>query len=58
MKKVALIAGITMPDSSFLSEFLIDVHGIIRRVSYFNASRIKHLYLLTTTPFVYPTIKC
>ena len=49
MKKVALITGITGQDGSFLAEFLIEkgyeVHGIIRRSSSFNTSRIEHLYL-------------
>ena len=48
MKK-ALITGITGQDGSFLAEFLLDkgyeVHGILRRASYFNTSRIEHLYL-------------
>jgi len=48
MKKIALITGITGQDGSFLAEFLLDkgyeVHGIIRRASYFNTSRIEHLY--------------
>ena len=47
MKK-ALITGITGQDGSFLAEFLLDkgyeVHGILRRASYFNTSRIEHLY--------------
>lgn len=47
MKK-ALITGITGQDGSYLAEFLIekgyDVHGIIRRSSSFNTSRIDHLY--------------
>ncbi|MFI3331325.1 MAG: GDP-mannose 4,6-dehydratase [Rikenellaceae bacterium] len=49
MKKIALITGITGQDGSFLAEFLLeknyDVHGIIRRSSSFNTSRIEHLYL-------------
>lgn len=49
MKKVALLTGITGQDGSFLAEFLIEkgyeVHGIIRRSSYFNTGRIEHLYL-------------
>ena len=49
MKKVALITGITGQDGSFLAEFLIEkgyeVHGILRRSSSFNTSRIEHLYL-------------
>jgi len=47
-KKTALITGITGQDGSFLAEFLLkkgyEVHGIIRRASYFNTSRIEHLY--------------
>lgn len=47
--KVALITGITGQDGSFLAEFLLDkgyeVHGIIRRSSSFNTSRIEHLYI-------------
>jgi GDP-D-mannose dehydratase len=46
--KRALITGITGQDGSFLSEFLLDrgyeVHGIIRRSSSLNTSRIDHLY--------------
>jgi len=47
MKK-ALITGITGQDGSYLAEFLLskgyEVHGIIRRSSSFNTSRIDHLY--------------
>ena len=47
--KIALITGITGQDGSFLAELLLDkgyfVHGIIRRSSSFNTSRIEHLYL-------------
>ncbi len=47
MKK-ALITGITGQDGSYLVELLLDkgyeVHGIIRRASTFNTSRIDHLY--------------
>jgi GDPmannose 4,6-dehydratase len=47
MKK-ALITGITGQDGSYLAELLLDkgyeVHGIIRRSSTFNTSRIDHLY--------------
>jgi GDPmannose 4,6-dehydratase len=46
--KKALITGITGQDGSFLAELLLDkgyeVHGIIRRASTFNTSRINHLY--------------
>ncbi len=48
MVKKALITGITGQDGSYLTEFLLDkgyeVHGIIRRSSSFNTSRIEHLY--------------
>ena len=48
MKK-ALITGITGQDGSYLAEFLLEkgyeVHGIIRRASSFNTSRIDHLYV-------------
>lgn len=47
MKK-ALITGVTGQDGSYLSELLLDkgyeVHGIKRRSSSFNTSRIDHLY--------------
>ncbi len=47
MKK-ALITGITGQDGSYLTEFLLkkgyEVHGIIRRSSSFNTSRIDHIY--------------
>lgn len=46
MKK-ALITGITGQDGSFLAEFLLEkgyeVHGIVRRASSSNTSRIDHL---------------
>jgi GDPmannose 4,6-dehydratase len=46
--KRALITGITGQDGSYLAELLLDkdyeVHGIIRRASTFNTSRIDHLY--------------
>jgi GDPmannose 4,6-dehydratase len=44
----ALITGITGQDGSYLAEFLLDkgyeVHGLIRRASTFNTSRIDHLF--------------
>lgn len=47
MKK-ALVTGITGQDGSYLAELLLDkgyeVHGLIRRSSSFNTSRIDHLY--------------
>lgn len=46
--KKALITGITGQDGSYLAEFLLEkgyeVHGIKRRASSFNTSRIDHLY--------------
>ena len=48
MKK-ALITGITGQDGSYLAEFLLskgyEVHGIIRRASTFNTSRLEHIYV-------------
>jgi len=47
-RKVALITGITGQDGSYLAEFLLnkdyEVHGIKRRASSFNTTRIDHLY--------------
>jgi GDPmannose 4,6-dehydratase len=44
----ALITGITGQDGSYLAEYLLgkgyEVHGLIRRTSTFNTSRIDHLY--------------
>ena len=44
---VAFITGVTGQDGSYLAEFLISkgyvVHGMIRRASTFNTSRIDHL---------------
>lgn len=46
--KKALITGITGQDGSYLAEFLLkkgyEVHGMIRRSSTFNTSRIDHIY--------------
>lgn len=46
--KIALITGITGQDGSYLAEFLLEkgyeVHGIKRRASSFNTSRIDHIY--------------
>lgn len=48
IRNVAFITGITGQDGSYLCELLLskgyDVHGIIRRASTFNTSRINHLY--------------
>lgn len=49
MSKKALITGITGQDGSYLAEFLVskgyEVHGIIRRSSTFNTSRIDYSYV-------------
>ena len=46
--KTALITGITGQDGSYLAEFLLNknyiVHGIKRKSSSFNSSRIDHIY--------------
>jgi GDPmannose 4,6-dehydratase len=48
MEKVALITGITGQDGSYLAELLLskgyEVHGLIRRASTFNTSRLSHIY--------------
>jgi len=48
-KKIALITGITGQDGSYLAELLLKknyiVHGVIRKTSSFNTSRIDHLYI-------------
>ena len=47
-KKVALITGVTGQDGSYLAQFLLNknyiVHGIKRRSSSLNTSRIDHIY--------------
>ncbi len=47
-QKVALITGVTGQDGAYLAEFLLDrgytVHGVKRRSSSLNTSRIDHLY--------------
>ena len=46
--KRALITGVTGQDGSYLAELLLEkgyeVHGVIRRSSTFNTSRIEHIY--------------
>ena len=46
--KVALITGVTGQDGAYLAEFLLQkdyiVHGVKRRSSSFNTSRVDHLY--------------
>ncbi len=48
MARTALITGITGQDGSYLAELLLEkgyaVHGIKRRASSFNTTRIDHLY--------------
>jgi len=48
MTKRVLITGVTGQDGSYLAEYLLslgyEVHGLIRRASTFNTSRIDHLY--------------
>ena len=48
MPRRALISGITGQDGSYLAELLLhkgyEVHGLIRRASTFNTSRIDHIY--------------
>src|SRR5882724_7680946 len=52
--KRALITGITGQDGSYLAELLLskgyEVHGIIRRASTFNTSRIDHIYQDSNQP--------
>ena len=47
-KKVALIFGVTGQDGSYLASFLIKkgylVHGVKRRSSSLNTSKLDHLY--------------
>jgi GDPmannose 4,6-dehydratase len=46
--KTALITGVTGQDGSYLAEFLLEkgyiVHGIKRRASSFNTTRVDHIY--------------
>jgi GDPmannose 4,6-dehydratase len=48
MEKRALLTGITGQDGSYLAELLLSkgyaVHGIVRRSSTFNTSRLEHIY--------------
>jgi len=48
MTKIALITGVTGQDGAYLAEFLLNngykVHGIKRRSSLFNTTRIDHLF--------------
>ena len=64
MKKKALIFGVTGQDGSYLSELLLkknyQVHGIKRRSSSFNTSRIDHIYhtLIKKREFQTPLWRC
>jgi len=53
--KVALVTGVTGQDGSYLAELLIDkgyeVHGLVRRASTFNTSRIERIYSNTEENF-------
>jgi GDPmannose 4,6-dehydratase len=48
LRKKAFITGITGQDGSYLADFLLskgyEIHGLVRRSSSFNRSRIDHLY--------------
>jgi GDPmannose 4,6-dehydratase len=48
MKNIAFITGITGQDGSYLAEFLLEkkyyVHGLIRRSSTINTTRIDHIF--------------
>jgi GDPmannose 4,6-dehydratase len=48
VRKIAFITGITGQDGSYLAEFLLEkgyiVHGLVRRSSSFNTSRINHIF--------------
>jgi GDPmannose 4,6-dehydratase len=54
MAKKAFITGITGQDGSYLAELLLrkgyEVHGLIRRASTFNTTRIDHLYVDSHNP--------
>ena len=47
-RKVAFVTGVTGQDGSYLAEFFLskgyEVHGLLRRSSTFNTSRIDHIY--------------
>src|SRR5665213_481527 len=53
-RKRAMVTGITGQDGSYLAEFLLakdyEVHGLVRRSSSFNTSRIEHLYVDPHSP--------
>ena len=53
-QKIALITGISGQDGSYLAELLLEkgykVHGIKRRSSYFNTSRIEEFIRIRIYP--------
>src|ERR1700741_4292189 len=53
-QKVALITGVTGQDGAYLAELLLSkgyiVHGVKRRSSSLNTSRVDHLYTDPHTP--------
>ena len=54
MTRRALVTGITGQDGSYMAELLLskgyEVHGLIRRASTFNTSRIDHLFVDRHSP--------
>lgn len=58
--KRAFVTGITGQDGSYLAEFLLrqgyEVHGLIRRASTFNTTRIDHLFTDPHSPDVKLTL--
>ena len=56
MKNCALITGVTGQDGSYLAEFLLekgyDVHGLVRRTSSINRSRLNDIYESSNNSFV------
>ena len=57
-KKIALITGITGQDGAYLAEFLLNkgyqVHGIKRRSSIINTTRVDKVFYLITCVSVQP----
>ncbi len=55
MSKKALITGVTGQDGAYLAEFLLEkgyeVHGIKRRASSFNTTRIDQIVCLLDVSF-------
>ena len=55
-KKIALIFGVTGQDGSYLAELLLKkkyiVHGVIRRSSSINTSRVDHMKKIINLDFI------